>query len=219
MARKYEKLSKKTKAKISLTLLGRRCCPQTEWAKGHIPWNKGIRGLTHNNKTSFKKGNIPQNYHGGFKITEDGIYKKVEGHYNYTDKEGRKFRTNKYESLARIKYREAHGDFPKGMVLYHKDGDIMNSELDNLELITRSEMLRRNQNRIAKCRICGKEFRATGGNHIICSDKKCKRENGRVWYAIFRMKNPEAYREYQRRYRLKKKLGKVGQKIICTAQR
>jgi hypothetical protein len=36
-------------------------------------------------------------------------------------------------------------EVPKGCVVYHKDGDIYNNDLDNLEIITRAELLMRNR--------------------------------------------------------------------------
>ena len=33
----------------------------SKFKKGHIPWNKGIKGSIPVNKTSFKKGNVPWN--------------------------------------------------------------------------------------------------------------------------------------------------------------
>ena len=155
------------------TLQGRRCCMRTECGRGHTPWNKGTKGLTKANKTSFKKGNKPANYQGGYKLCKDGIYVRVG---NKTYKYGN-LEVGKYEQLARIKYRKAFGKFDKKLIIFHKDCDKMNNEIDNLELISRAELLKRNAKPTKKpCSICGKEFLAKLKTHKTCS-KKCYEEN------------------------------------------
>jgi hypothetical protein len=199
---------KEWKSKISNSLKGRRCCMRTEFAKGHIPFNKGTIGLTKRNKTSFKKGNIPANYMGSMKICEDGIYviDRTKS-YSYI-RNGKKIFAYHYEQLARKKYREHFGDFPKEMIIFHKDKDVFNNEIDNLELITRAELLKRNQYKNKnKCFICGKEFLARRKSDKTCS-KKCYKENCKILAKEYHKNNREKFREYQRRYKEKLK-GKI----------
>jgi hypothetical protein len=205
--RKGQKLSEISRKKISLSLLGRRCCMRTEFKKGHTPFNKGTIGLMKPNKTSFKKGQIPANSRGGYKICKDGIYVLIgKKHYNYNNKIGKKFSIGKYENLARVKYREKYGDFPKEMVVFHKDNDIYNNQIENLELITRKELLKRNANIIKKkCSICGKEFKTINPYHKTCS-KKCYKENCKLLYKKYHKKNKNNFKEYSKRYREKKKV-------------
>jgi hypothetical protein len=40
---------------------------------------------------------------------------------------------------------------PKGAIVYHKDQDPTNNSLDNLEIITRAELAKRNQKGGLKC--------------------------------------------------------------------
>lgn len=49
---------------------------------------------------------------------------------------------------AKHVWQQVYGEVPKGYVMYHKDGDKFNDELENLECIPRSELIRRNNNRI-----------------------------------------------------------------------
>lgn len=182
--RKGQKMSKEAVEKIRTTLEGRRCSMKSEWAKGHTPWNKGTKGLMKANKGSFKKGNVPKNYMGGFKMCKYGIYVRVgKGKYSY-QVNGKQVVVGKYESLARKKYREAFGDFDKKLCVWHKDKDVYNNEIDNLELITRVELLKRNYNKNNKnkikknCSICGKEFLARTNYQKTCS-KKCSIKNCR----------------------------------------
>ena len=132
--------SKEWKEAISKSLLGRRCCPETEFRIGHIPHNKGKKGTHFSPKTEFKKGNKPKNYMGGFKICPDGLYKLVGSkHYKYG-----KLAVGKYENYARVVWREHHGNITKNEIIFHKDGDIYNNDINNLEKISRAELLLRN---------------------------------------------------------------------------
>lgn len=109
--------------------------------KGHNTWNKGKKGYMGANRTSFKKGGVPHNTRAlwsertcskdGFvwiKVSEPNGF--VLKHHWVWDKAGR--------------------EVPKGMVLCFKDGDKLNCDLDNLILMTRSELLRFNQSFIKK---------------------------------------------------------------------
>jgi len=177
--RKGQKVSEESKKKISEKLKGRRCSIKSEFARGHKSWNTGTIGLMKANKTSFKKGNIPANYMGGMKICKDGIYKIIEGEYKYKNK-NKKIKCHKYENLARVRYREHYGDFDKKLIVFHKDGDCFNNQIENLELITRGENLKRNQYRHKKnCVICGKEFLARVKRSKTCG-KECNYEYGKL---------------------------------------
>jgi len=193
---------KEWKENISKGLMGKRCSMATEFAKGNTPWNKGTKGLMKKNKTSFKKGNRPKNYMGGMKICKDGIYVRVGNKtYSYG-----KLKVGKYESLARVKYRKAFGDFPKEMLVFHKDGDMLNNEIDNLELISRGENLKRNQYKNKKfCVICGLEFTARVLKSKTCS-LECRKEYNKMLNKEWGKKNKEKVKEGCKRYREKMKL-------------
>jgi len=203
--RKGQKVSEESKKKISEKLKGRRCSIKSEFARGHKSWNTGTIGLMKANKTSFKKGNIPANYMGGMKICKDGIYKIIEGEYKYKNK-NKKIKCHKYENLARVRYREHYGDFDKKLIVFHKDGDCFNNQIENLELITRAENLRRNQKPKKRfCKICKKEFQAIKGT-LTCS-KKCSKENVNMLNRSkkYREKYREQRKEWNRKYKQKLK--------------
>lgn len=121
-----------------------------KFQKGDTPWNKGLTGYMGANETSFSRDNIlnktkgiegKPRYNG-----RDGLYCTV-AERNPT-KDARKGKT--YQHRKRIPYAryvlEQNGiDVPKGSVVYHKDGDIYNNELENLEVITRAELIKRNR--------------------------------------------------------------------------
>lgn len=51
---------------------------------------------------------------------------------------------NVWEWTHRRNWIAAHGPIPKGMALVFKNGDRTNCDVNNLELVTRSELMRRN---------------------------------------------------------------------------
>lgn len=109
-----------------------------QFQKGHNTWNKGTKGLTHSNKTSFKKGNKPHNYRpvGSERITKDGyIEVKVSD-------------PNKWETKNKIVYKKHFGDIPKGYKVIYADGNKLNNEPDNLILVSSSELLIANINHL-----------------------------------------------------------------------
>ena len=58
---------------------------------------------------------------------------------DYPEYYARKKRSSKTLALHRIIYVMRIGDIPIGMTVDHKDGDIYNNSVENLQLITRSE--------------------------------------------------------------------------------
>jgi len=194
------------KAKISVTLKGRRCSMKTEFRRGRTSWNKGTKGLTKANSGSFKKGSIPKNYMGGYKVCKDGIYVRVgKKNYYYKDKYGKKTKVGKYESLARKKWRDSFGEIPKGLIIFHKDGDVYNNELENLKLISRGELLKNNTKTYNKiCVICGLEFIAKQKRHKTCN-AICREEYAKILNKDWVEKNKEKIKIYKRNHKLKMK--------------
>lgn len=108
--------------------------------KGNIPFNKGTKGLMKANKTSYKKGNIPQTYKpvGTERITEDG----------YTEIKVKD--PNVWKLKHRIIYEEHYGEIPKGYVVMFLDRDKSNFDINNLILISRNQLRSLNQNDLIK---------------------------------------------------------------------
>ena len=104
--------------------------------KGYTPWNKGVTGYMGANKTSFKKGNVPANAKPVGSISLRNNYKKGEKYYYIKVKE-----PNKWEQLHSYIWEKAHGKVPKGSVVIFKDDNTLNTDLSNLHLIKRSELL------------------------------------------------------------------------------
>jgi hypothetical protein len=87
------------------------------------------------NKTSFKKGAKPHNWKpvGSRRISRDG-YVEVKTQ-----------EPKKWEQLHVLVWSEENGDVPEGYCIVFKDGDKLNVGLDNLDLISRNELLQINR--------------------------------------------------------------------------
>ena len=105
--------------------------------KGHATWNKGTKGLTKANVTSFKKGQKPHNYKplGSERITKDG-YCEIK-----VSDTGRRWRPKHV-----LIYEKHHGKVPKGSAVIFLDGDKRNFDIDNLHLVTRGQLAMLNKN-------------------------------------------------------------------------
>lgn len=130
---------------------GQRRSPDTEFEKGHTPHNKGKRWSDYMpehsvNKvlsTAFKKGDIPKSAKPLGTVTRN-VRKNGKG-VDYTiniDWHGNRKPHNSYKwYLWEV---ENQQDRPKGMVLAVKNGNQDDIRIENLELISRAENLRRN---------------------------------------------------------------------------
>ena len=110
-----------------------------EFKKGHTPWNKGKKGIHLSPDSEFKKGQLVGKDHPSWKggvqeMTHDCAYINMG--------------PNNRVRRPRLVYEKFHGKLPKGYVIYHRDGNKDNDELRNLEAITRTELLARNNGRI-----------------------------------------------------------------------
>ena len=107
--------------------------------KGRATWNKGTKGLTKANVTSFKKGQKPHNYKpvGSERITKDG-YCEIK-----VSDTGRRWRPKHV-----LIYEKHHGKVPKGSVVIFLDGDKRNFDIDNLHLVTRGQLAMLNKNNL-----------------------------------------------------------------------
>ena len=107
---------------------------------GRETWNKGHVYQQHENcvATQFKPGNKPSTWRpiGHERITDEGYHQRKLTDTGVTMRD--------YVNVHWIVWREAGREIPKGMALVFRDGDKSNITLDNLELVTRAELMRRN---------------------------------------------------------------------------
>lgn len=108
----------------------------TRFVKGGTSWNKGQSGLPVNERsiaTQFKKGITPHNsVPVGTEVVIDGYLKIKVGE------------PKQWKFVHRKNWEESNGSIPKGMALIFKDGNRMNCAIENLELLTRKELMSRN---------------------------------------------------------------------------
>jgi hypothetical protein len=123
--------------KISSGLTGK-------FEKGHAPVNKGTKGLygVGGNCTSFKPGQRAPNYKpvGSERYDRDGyILIKVSDVGTCSER---------WKLKHKVLWEAANGPVPKGYCLIFLDSDKHNTSLDNLQLITRNQLARMNQNQL-----------------------------------------------------------------------
>jgi hypothetical protein len=109
--------------------------------KGHVPANKGMKGIFFGGKeTRFKKGNIPNNYLpvGTERVTSTGYsYIKVAD-------------PNQWKSKHLIEWERLHGMVPDGHKVIFADGNKMNFTANNLMLVRNNTLLIMNRNKLIK---------------------------------------------------------------------
>jgi len=107
--------------------------------KGHKPWNVGLKGFNPSPETTWKKGDTEGAKHPQWK---GGVQKmRNDCVYLYGGKAGLRLRR------PREVYTAHYGKIRKGYVIFHKDGDMHNDRPENLEAISRAELVKRNARR------------------------------------------------------------------------
>ena len=119
----------------------------SRFAKGQVPWNKGRKvsdilseeALERMRKTTFKKGHFPKT---GY-VQETGIITQR------TDKRGKPYLTyklahGKWVFYNRYVWEQYNGPIPPRHVVIYKDGNPLNCDINNLQLISMAENIKRN---------------------------------------------------------------------------
>jgi len=111
-----------------------------QFRKGHEPSNKGKKYPGQINRTSFKRGQKAHNYKpvGTERIDRDGyliIKVRDDGPWH-----------KRWRLKHNVVWEEANGPIPEGYCLLFLDGDKTNITIENLELISRKQLARLNQN-------------------------------------------------------------------------
>lgn len=107
--------------------------------KGSKPWNAGLKGVyMGNSATRFQKGHKPHTWHpiGTERVTDDGYLQRKLTDTGVTRRD--------FVPVHHIVWKEAGHEIPPGHNLVFKDGNRRNFDLDNLELVSRAENMRRN---------------------------------------------------------------------------
>ena len=110
----------------------------SSFKKGHTPWNKGTKGVMKANKGSFKKGVMPIQFThvGSERVNRDG-YVEIKTKNPST-----------WELKHRYIYKKHYGEIPKGYNVIFADTNKTNFNIDNLILVSKSEMSILNGNKL-----------------------------------------------------------------------
>ena len=138
---------KKSQEFLQSSLSGRlnygNCGKAHRFKKGCRPWNKGTKGLCLGGaQTQFKKG-----YRGGIglekyqpvgaeRMSKDGyLERKINDDFPFY---------RRWRAVHILLWESVNGSLPANHCLIFKDGNKANIQLDNIELITRAENMKRN---------------------------------------------------------------------------
>lgn len=145
----------RTKKLLRLANLGKHSSPATEFKKGNIPWNKGLK-YRHRNKGQFPRGNRPKNW-----LPVGSVTIRVD------TKTGNPYHLIKIAEPKTWQYLSRHiweatrdRLVLPGFVIYHLDGISLNDDPANLIHIPRAlhivyckmDVEDFELNRIASCR-------------------------------------------------------------------
>lgn len=110
----------------------------SRFKKGHVSHNKGKKMDAETyakvRDTMFKKGNIPANHRpvGSERLNVDGYV------------EVKIAEPNKWRGKHRVIWEREHGEVPEGYSVSFKNGNRQDFSLDNLILVSRSDLMNRN---------------------------------------------------------------------------
>lgn len=112
----------------------------TRFKKGETPWNKGVtfRAGGRSEETRFKPGYHSHNKAqlGAERIRSDGYRERKVQDIGYPPKD--------WKCLHIILWEEHYGHVPKGHIVVFKNGNKEDIRIENMELLTRAENMRRN---------------------------------------------------------------------------
>ena len=119
---------------------GRAVGEQTRFQAGHRTWNKGIpfHAGGRSAETRFKPRHLPHNYKpmGSERVTKNGYLQRKMTETGYPPRD--------WVFVHHIVWKEAGLEIPKGFALCFIDGNKANIALENLTLVSRKDLMRRN---------------------------------------------------------------------------
>lgn len=133
---------------------GRHYNRRTEFKKGIVPWNKGMKGLPsvgRMKETQFKKGQVSANtlHDGAITIRTDWNGRHDHRRYKWI-----RLKKGKWRMLHVVIWEKHHGPVSPGHIVVFRNGDSMNCRTANLRCISRQQHAAETRNKdefIAKC--------------------------------------------------------------------
>lgn len=112
-----------------------------QFKKGQQPWNTGLHFVAggRSAETRFKKGSRPHTWQpiGATRERKDGYLQRKVSDTGYTPRD--------YVSIHHLVWRmHGRGVVPKGYALCFIDGNNRNFDINNLELVARADLMKRN---------------------------------------------------------------------------
>lgn len=114
----------------------------TRFAKGHRTWNTGMKGLQIGGEaTQFKPG---QRQGRAVEIYQPIGAERVRDGYLYRKMRDTGPMHKRWEMVHRLNWEAAHGPIPDGYVVVFRNGNRMDVGIENLEMISRTDLAARN---------------------------------------------------------------------------
>lgn len=114
------------------------------FSKGHTPWNAGKKGYDPGGRsvtTRFKKGQRPQTWVPvGTEVVDRDGYRKRKVRDDAPPGQSR----HNWKFVHVLVWEEHRGPVPKGHAVVFRDGNRKNIRIDNLELVNRRDLMKRN---------------------------------------------------------------------------
>ena len=103
---------------------------KTPFKKGHVPWNKNIKGMHLSPNTEYKKGRKSEREKPiGTESIRVDKNKKQRAYIKVGD--------NKWLARSHYSWIKGGNEYKKGYVIHHIDEDSLNDDLSNLCMLTR----------------------------------------------------------------------------------
>lgn len=115
------------------------CGAACRFPKGHVPWNKGMKGIQTGGKaTRFKKGHRPANWMpiGSERYSKEGYLQRKMTDTGYPPRD--------WVPVHVLLWEAERGPVPADHAVCFRDGDKTRIVIENLECIPRTELMRRN---------------------------------------------------------------------------
>ena len=112
---------------------------KTQFRAGQAAWNKGAKGLQLGGDAGWcKPGEMPHNWKpiGTYRTTANGYLERKIADTGCSRRD--------FVPVHHLVWRMHGGTVPRGHALVFRDGDKTNTDINNLELITRRELMARN---------------------------------------------------------------------------
>jgi len=105
---------------------------RTSFVKGHIPWNKGMRGIHLSLETEFKKGGKPPTW------CHVGTIRKRKHHRDKLPRYWIKIaEPHKWMLLSHYRWIQRYTFLIKGDIIHHRNGHSFDDRIDNLIALPR----------------------------------------------------------------------------------